>query len=923
MPSWINVSFSDVQPVAAYSIRAGNASGYLDNAPRHWRMLYADYDTGTYATDTGKWTLADEQANQTNWSVSQKRTFNNDTGLTGPAKNWRLLVTNNNGDTEVIIAELQLLSTTDTGQVKFTTSGMKLNAGSRGALARARKRVVVSDTGTEHTLDINVSQGPVTIRVGTEEGDDDIISETPLGTGYHRLAFTPDQTYFHVTMQSDAEVNRVVSTLQIGDSGTLELMAPWANADLSSIRYSQSADVVFATAEGYQQRKIERRGTGRSWSIVRLEPDDGPFIPGRTARARLKVSDYRGNTTMLSDIPFFRQENVGSLFRLTHEGQDGEWYLGADEAATDVITVTGISDTGTPTPRNERRIVFTISGTYSGNIQIERSFDSPDYGFKRVTPNYVTTGQNADTGTFSCTVDDGDDNVTVFYRARMNTYTSGAAFVQVDYDNGNVTGIARVTSFSDSKEVDVEVLRQFSQTAYTDQWEEGSWSARRGYPTCVSLHEGRLIFAGSSSLWGSVSDDYENFDDLTEGDAAPLYKILGEGPVDNIYYLVSLLRLVMGTAGREISVKSSSLDEPLTPSNSSAKPFSTQGSADIRALAMDDHMVFVQRSKQRVFNVGFGGNQASAISDYSSREMTVLVPTLLRSGIRSVAIQRQPDTRLHCVLEDGSVAIMTYEPGEEVLAWSKWSTDTGTSSKVIEAAVLPGIEEDKVFYLIERTINGVKRRFIEKWAKESECWGDTGLSWLADCAVSYTDTGAKTVIDAFAPHLAGQDIVLWGNDTGQNNDYGRDLTFDTGSDQVLFTLDTGGDLTITDSGVKHLVGGLPYKANYRSSKLAYAAAAGTALMQMKRVDRLAFMLHKTHNLGIYYGNDTGQLDPMPRQIEDGSVVDKDRIYQNLDKLSMPFPGLWEEDSRIALQAKAPRPVTVVAFVPSISTNDKI
>jgi hypothetical protein len=447
-------------------------------------------------------------------------------------------------------------------------------------------------------------------------------------------------------------------------------------------------------------------------------------------------------------------------------------------------------------------------------------------------------------------------------------------------------------------------------------------SDRLGYPTSVALHGGRIWHAQGGSIFGSVSDDFENYDDATEGDSAPIIRTLGSGPVDNIFYLVSLLRLIIGTSGAEIALRSSSLDEPVTPENSNARTFSTQGSANLRALKVDTNAIFVQRSGQRAFLIGFG-LEGDALGDYKNNELTFLVPDLLKTGVRSLAVQRQPDTRCHFVLGDGTVAILTFEPEEEVLAWSTWGTDTGSDSKVERAMVLPGTNEDAVYYQIKRTINGTEKRFLEKWAKESECVGDTGLHWLMDCASSYTDTGRTNELANIASHLIGQSVVGWGSlDTGSTPHI--DLTPDVDGVQQFLTIDTGGgeQLSYTE-GVHHAVVGLPFVADWKSTKLAFGAEAGTALAQMKRTDKIAFVLYQTHNNALQFGNDTGELNPLPRNWDEGALVDSDKIYATLDKHAIPFPGLWDSDSRIFVRAKAPRPATILALVPTVGTNDKV
>lgn len=913
---WWKVDFGagNAKRIKTHTLRAFDSPS-LSKMVSAWTLQGNDVDTGN------GWTTEVTVSGQTGWAFLERRSFE-DTGYTDTGANswryWRIQPSANNGGSELSVAEIELLEgPPPSGQVQFNAQGVILNATSIGATAVAQKRVVVSDTGTEHSLDIEVERGPVVLRVGSTEGDDDYISETAIGTGYHNLSFTP-QGNFHITLQVSGLVERIVSSLSIGDSGTVEIRTPWAANNLDNIRYDQSADVVYVDCNGVRPQKIERRGTGRSWSVVDYAPDDGPFLSSPSSSAKLSVSHSYGNTTLNSDIPVFRSGHVGSLVRIFHEGQSGVWPLGALDAKTDAVTVTGIGDTGTAGATNERRIRIAATGTWVGTLTIERSFDGPDIGFKQVTDNLAdgTHTSNFDTG-----IDDTEDNIEVYYRARFTSYTSGAAFVSITYGGGGITGRARITGYNSNTDVDIEVLSRFSDTGASDNWQLGYWSDARGFPSAVQLHGGRLGHAQGGSMFLSASDNFESFDVNTEGDAAPIIRTLGSGPVDNIHYMVSVLRLLIGTAGSELAVRSSSLDEPLTPDNASAIPFSTQGSANIRAVKLDTRALMVQRSKQRVFSIGPAQN---TLADYEGFELTQLVPDLLAAGIVSIAVQRQPDTRLHCVLGDGSAGILTYEPNEEVIAWQMWEGDTGTAPQVERAMVLPGIEEDAVYYHIKRTINGAHKRYLEKWAKESECLGDTGLSWLMDCAVSFAaDTGrATTFVDA-ATHLAGESVVAWGDlDTGSTPYV--DLSPGIGSLQTRYSIDTGGDLTLTGytDGVSQGVLGLPYKATWKSSKLAYGAEMGSALAQSKRVPQAGLILYKTHQSGIQYGaRDTGNLDSLPGRIN-GKVVDPDTIHETLDQIAVPIPATYESDPRLILRASSPRAATILSVVPTVVTSEK-
>lgn len=932
LPSWWNVDFGsgNTKAVGSYSIRAGNQAPWLDNAPKTWRLIGSNFDTGTYATDTGKWILENEPTSQTGWALSEKRTFTiTDTGTPGPWRHWRLFFTAVDGDTELFISEIEMFAAEAAAadsKVVRSSGTLTLNATAIGSLAKATKRVIISDTGTEHALAIHVSRGPVTLRVGSTSGDDDYIRETNLGTGYHNLAFTPT-TNFHITLQSNALVSRIVSSVEIADSGTVEIATPWTHSDLDAIRYDQSADVAYVDCDGVRSRKIERRGTGRSWSVVNYEPTNGPFLAARSTSAKLAPHRYsKGNTTLTSDIPFFTSDHVGAIFRLFHQGQNGTWTLGAVDAVSDPVEMTGISDTGTPSSDSERRIVFQVTGTYTGQITVERSIDGKDIGFKTAPASFAVgsdTGWATDTGTFNLTIDDPDDNLKVWYRVRMSLWTSGAASVFAAYGGGGKTGLCRVTGYNNNMSVDIETETGFSKKddtgGQTDNWQEGYWSDARGFPSAVALHGGRLAHAQGGSLFLSVADDFENFDEATTGDAGPIIRTLGSGPVDSIQSLVSLLRLIIHTDGAELALRSSSLDEPVTPSNSSAGTFSTNGSAPVRAVKIDNRAIFVQRSRQRVFLVAAGGE--SAFGDYEAAELTLLVPDLLVAGVASVAIQRQPDTRIWCVLDDGTVAILTYEPQEEVVCWTTFETD-GVVERVM---VLPGVSEDAVYLHVKRTVNGQTKRFLEKMAMASECQGDTGLNWIMDCASSYTDTGRTTTLVDIAPHLGGSNVVVWGSlDSGSTPHV--DMSPDTGSDfsQRLWAVDTGGDIALSGltDGLHHAVAGLPFQSDWRSSKLAYGAQAGTALAQVKRVAQTALILYKTHARSLFLGDDTGALDPLPRVI-DGEVVDQDRIFETLDMVAFPTPGTHKTDPRLHIRAKAPRPATVLAAVPSPQTNERL
>lgn len=777
------------------------------------------------------------------------------------------------------------LTATDGATSAVSGGVLNLTALARGSSATAKQQVTVTggDQGKEHALRIIIIRGPVLFRCGSTDGGDEYISEATLATGAHSLAFTPTGNFWVQFQNRDRQL-RIVDSITVEAVGVMTLSTPWGANDIPLVRDAQSADVLFVACDGFRQRRVERRGE-RSWSLVEYYANDGPFTDFRTAEVRLKPSVNEGNGTLTADVPFFQPGHVGALFRLFHEGQVQTIRLAADGVETPAIRITGIVDTdGDPDDRN---FGWTRAGTWVGTCSLQRSYDTDDSGFiQRLT----RTGNGSD----SVTGDTSgiDNNLVVFYRVafRDGEYTSGTLVTTLNHDGGGGYGICRVVGYTSPTQVDIEVLQPFWNIQFTDDWREGEWSDVRGWPSAVGFHEGRLFWSGRDKVWGSISDAFEGFDPDFEGDAGPINRGLGSGPIDVINWLLPIQRLLIGTEGSEVSMRSSSFDEPLTPTNVTVKDASTQGSARLPAVKIDQAGLFVQRAGKRVYELRWSGET----NDYAPRDLTLLHPDICAPMVADIAVQRQPETRVHFARSDGQVALLMYDPAENIMCWTRVETD----GVIEDVSVLPGIGEDQVYYIVQRTIDGQTKRYVEKWAMESEAVGGT-VTKIADSHIHYSGVPA-TVITGL-DHLEGREVVIWAD--------GRDA----GTATV-----TGGQITLA-TAASEVVAGLGYEARYKSVKLAYGAAGGTALTKRKQVNYLGTILVDTHYQGLRFGRDYDHLDPMPLS-RDAAPLPADSILAEYDEDAFVFPGSWDTDSRVCLKAAAPRPCNLLALVIDIETN---
>lgn len=826
--------------------------------------------------------------------------------------------------------------------VWYTGGYMSLTGNGTAAAIRDQQVTVgVSDQNVEHALRITVTRGPIILRVGSTSGGDEYIAESTLGTGVHSLAFTPTGN-FHIRLMNRNARQALIDSIAVEGAGNVEIPAPWLEADLKLLRIDQSADVVYVACRGYRQRKIERRST-RSWSIVEYAPNDGPFRVENTGPITITPSAISGNITLAASAPLFRSTQVGSLYRLTSEGQRVEVEVTSQNTFSDPIRVTGV----------DASRVFTIvrsglSGTGS-TVTLQRSLET-DTGPWEDVASYTTDA--------AISFDDTLDNQIAWYRIGVKTggYSTGTIDLSLSYSIGSITGVARITAYQDSQTVDAEVLDALGGTGATDIWSEGAWSDRRGYPSATLLYEGRLWHVGKNGAWGSASDQYETFDPAIEGDSKPISRTLGSGAVDNINWLLSLQRMIIGAEGKEISVRSSSFDEPLTNANFNPKNASTQGSAAIAAKEIDDTGAYVQAGGIGVYEVTWKAEKG----DYGSEDLTKMIPEIGKPGIAGLAIQRRPDTRHHYWRTNGTVALLIRDSAENIVCWS----DIETDGFVEHVLVLPGPIEDQVYYTVRRIIDGVTYRFHEKWALESECRGATtiydGVSTSTIDGLEYDDGTAVTVrsedgtyietvtvtaglitlssaleyasitpsmfklADSFivyegaatttipVPHLEGAEVIVWAD--------GKDRSPGWGDDQNRFTVSSG-SITVPEA-VRKAVVGLPYGARWKGTKLAQGAPQ--ALNKRSKIAQFGLVMVDTHRFGVQFGSsfdDEDLKDNLPGE-ERSEEIDDDYIWPDYAQDMMTFPGTWSPDSRLHMMAQAPRPVTISAAIIEAEINGK-
>lgn len=750
--------------------------------------------------------------------------------------------------------------------------------GTARAIREQAVTIAAADQNVEHCLRIEVVRGPVSFQIGTSSGGSQLFAESTLDVGDHYIAFTPTGATAYVQFFS-----RHIRLIRVDScaifTGVLSILTPWSTqAALRSIRYDQSGDVIFlASQNGFgtnlHPRRIERRGDGRSWSLVAYAPEDGPFMVENLTPTTITASGLTGNVTLTASRALFSTDHeppnkgVGALFSLTSTGQTVTASITAENTFTSSILVIGTGDA--------RWISIIITGTFTATIT--RQYSTDNVNFFDADPSY-----SAPTST---SVVDGLDNQIMYYRIGVKTgnYTSGTVNVTMIVASGSLRGVARITAVASSTSASAEVLSALGSTSATAIWQEGNWSTKRGYPSALKFHSLRLWLAGKGKAWGSISDEFSSFDETFEGDAGPINRNLTSGPVDSISWIASLSRLVFGAQGAEMSVITSNFDDPITPTNFDPRRTSGQGSGNVQAADTDDAVFFVNRSGKKVFLLE--PDQTGV--RYVPTDVLKYAPEAGYPGIVSLAVARQPETTAYCVLADGTCLVLLRDAEEDVNSLTLIETD----GEILDVLVMPALDgnlDDEVHLVVARD-GGT---YAEKLAQQIETRGGV-TNKTCDSFVYYS--GAATTVITGLGHLEGQSVVVWGNGARVAG---------------TFTV-SGGQITLS-SAVTTACVGLSQRARWRSTKLAYLAPNGkSALGARKKVHGLGLVLGPTERECLTYGPTFDLLDPLPE------IVFHEELTVELDALEddmLEFPrDDWTTDTRVCLQAEAPGYANVLAM----------
>jgi hypothetical protein len=497
-------------------------------------------------------------------------------------------------------------------------------------------------------------------------------------------------------------------------------------------------------------------------------------------------------------------------------------------------------------------------------------------------------------------------------------------------------------------------------------------------PGVVGYYQQRRVFGASNAnpqtLWFSRVGAYNNFGFSTPTkDDDAITVTLASRQVNRIRALVALKELLVLTSGAEWIVTGDATG--LKPTNIQAQVQSYIGSSTVTPAVYGNTALYVQARGQKLADLAY-----SYTSDgFQGQDLTVLSSHLVRGyEIRDMALAQVPNSVLWIVRNDGNVIGFTYLPSQEVFSWHRHDTDGFFES----VASVPEGDEDAVYFIVRRVINGFDRRYVERMSSRqlSVPSDDTPLdrSFFVDSGLTYDGRGATSAgltltggtdwhypnpltlaanTSTFSPSDAGTVIILRGDDgeivrlTVSTYNTSQSLTVVPGS-IVPESLrgrpaDRWGRARSTFSGLSHIEGkavsiladgsvqpqavvtggsvsiqrpamlvhvGLQFLSEFETLDLTLQNQPNFLSVQ-KRVNEVTVICEETR--GLFVGPDADHLyENKQRNTENYN----DPIKLLTGQAQITIDGRWEQPGRIFIRQSDPLPVSILGVIINVQSG---
>ncbi|HZP98278.1 MAG TPA: hypothetical protein VFB13_01990 [Reyranella sp.] len=428
------------------------------------------------------------------------------------------------------------------------------------------------------------------------------------------------------------------------------------------------------------------------------------------------------------------------------------------------------------------------------------------------------------------------------------------------------------------------------------------------WPGCTTYYQQRQIFANSTTfpqtLWFSNTGAFNNMN-VSEPtkDTDAITRALTGRQVNEIRHLVECGNsLLIMTSGAEWRCWPGNNATGLTPGSCFTLPQTSHGCNNLAPIWTENALLFVKERGNKVIELRFDVLQDQwQATDRSVLSQHLVYDTAGQFQLQEWAFAEEPFKIVWAVRSDGALLGFTYMREHDVYAWHRHSTQ-GTVESVCSIPEPDGSGGlfDAVYLIVNRTINGTTKRYVERMAPRT--WASVSDMWFLDCALQYS--GAPVTSVSGLNHLVGQTVAILGD----------------GSVVPSQVVDNTGTVQLDGSYSKVTVG-LAYEADLETLNLELPTGGGTVQGQMKKIAQCTLRVKDARgvqvglNQTLVTGGTAGaQVEVKQRQSEFlGTAM---QVFQGDWNIAIPTE--WNRDGRLFVKQTYPLPVTILDLMPQVN-----
>lgn len=405
------------------------------------------------------------------------------------------------------------------------------------------------------------------------------------------------------------------------------------------------------------------------------------------------------------------------------------------------------------------------------------------------------------------------------------------------------------------------------------------------YPGAVSYFEQRRLLAGTlrkpQNFWMTRTGTESNLQASvpTRDDDAISFRIAAR-QVSRVLHAVPLSTLVLLTGSAEYRVASSD-GGPLTPTTVSVVPQSYVGANNVQPALVNNNVLFAAARGGHLRELAYN-NDAQG---YLTGDLCLRAPHLFDGlQIMDMAYAKAPVPTVWCVGSNGELRGLTYVPEQAVGAWHHH--DTGNGDKFLSVCAVTEGDEDVVYVAVARTVGGVLRTYIERFA--SRAFTDTADAVFVDSSLTYRGSPATTF--SGLDYLEGRTVSILA-DGGEH------------PQRVV----TGGEVEL-DEAASVVTVGLPIEADVKTLPMVLEGMGAFGQGRPKNANQVVLRVYRSS--GMKAGPSFDKLVELKQRSNEPMGTAPDLVT---DEVSIALRPTWQNGGQVCVRQAAPLPLTIVAM----------